>query len=313
MLFTISFCWFIIGRYKFFLTILLSKKFSFNLGFELWEILTAFTLALTLASFLLWYSGLQPKHIQDQFIWQEQSKSTLYNSGLEMDKVNLSGLKALPKAPTDYCQTTESDFQTNKTTYNQNKEVLQIQQKNIQSIKEGAKTNTSYTGSQKSFGSLLKSYENYLDKTKTGLEKKLFISEQVANIRKAKGVFCTKDKKIETLPLTTFQELSLERGASSDKNLQALADNSSDILNAVKGLESKTLTEIEPEKQELLKTKYQTFWLIEDIDQVNLELPTNSRADILVAFKEFENWQADFVKKEKDLDKKVVFIVRDAG
>jgi hypothetical protein len=78
-------------------------------------------------------------------------------------------------------------------------------------------------------------------------------------------------------------------------------------------LESKTLTEIEPEKQELLKTKYQTFWLIEDIDQVNLELPTNSRADILVAFKEFENWQADFVKKEKDLDKKVVFIVRDAG
>lgn len=228
-----------------------------------------------------------------------------------MDKVNSSGLKALPKLSTDYCQVTESGFQTNKTIYNENKEILQIQQKNIQLIKDDSKLNTTYTGSQKTFGNLLKSYDNYLEKTKTGLEKKLFISEQIATIRNKNGVFCKGDQKIENLPITAFQELSLEKATSNDKNLNEIANNSSSMLNTLKGLESKTLAEIEPEKQELLKTKYQSFWLVEDINQVNLELPTGSRADILVAFNEFENWQADFLKREKDLDKKVVFIVRD--
>lgn len=287
------------------------KKINFSLGFELWEILTAFTLALTLASFLLWSSGLEPRHIQEQFIWQEQAKNTLYNTALKMDKLNSSGINALSKTSTSYCQLDSYNLQTDKTIYNEQKESIQAEQKTIDLIKQKSKENTAYTGSKTLFTELLKSYQEYLQKSKDILEKKLFVSEQVVVIKNSSPVICKPGQKLGEIPKTAFQELALEKNSSNDKNLEILAQSSSQILNFVMGIEDKSINELSIEKQEFLKTKYQNIWSVQDILQVNFELPSSDRADILIALKKFEQWQLSFVQKEKRLDKKVVFVAKE--
>lgn len=287
------------------------KKINFSLGFELWEILTAFTLALTLASFLLWSSGLEPRHIQEQFIWQEQAKNTLYNTALKMDKLNSSGINALSKTSTNYCQLDSYNLQTDKTIYNEQKESIQAEQKTIDLIKQKSKENTAYTGSKTLFTELLKSYEEYLQKSKDILEKKLFVSEQVVVIKNSSPLICKPGQKLREIPKTAFQELALEKNSSNDKNLEILAQSSSQILNFVMGIEDKSINELSIEKQEFLKTKYQNIWSVQDILQVNFELPSSDRADILIALKKFEEWQLTFVQKEKGLDKKVVFVAKE--
>jgi hypothetical protein len=287
------------------------KKINFSLGFELWEILTAFTLALTLASFLLWSSGLQPRHIQEQFIWQEQAKNTLYNTALKMDKLNSSSINALSKTSTTYCQLDNYNLQTDKIIYNEQKESIQIEQKNLDLIKQRSKENTAHTGSKVLFEELVKSYDQYLQKSKDILEKKLFVSEQVIVIKNSSPVICNPDQKLRDLPTLAFQELALEKNSSDDKNLEILAQNSSEILNFAMGLEEKSIAELPVEKQEFLKTKYQNIWSVRDILKVNFELPSSDRADILIALKKFEDWQLSFVQKEKELDKKVVFVAKE--
>lgn len=56
------------------------KQPSIKLGFELWEVLTAFTVALTLASGLIWFSNLQPKNNQEAFLLQTKSKAAVYTN-----------------------------------------------------------------------------------------------------------------------------------------------------------------------------------------------------------------------------------------
>jgi hypothetical protein len=109
-----------------------NKKYL--LGFELWEVMTAFTIALTIASSLMWFSNLQPRNIQSEFVLQDQYKSSLYNLWVQTEHLK-SQAKALylpPEASQCYAGFANKDIQISEAEdYIQEIEALKIKNSEI--------------------------------------------------------------------------------------------------------------------------------------------------------------------------------------
>jgi hypothetical protein len=114
--------------------IITNSNKKYLLGFELWEVMTAFTIALTIASSLMWFSNLQPRNIQSEFVLQDQYKSSLYNLWVQTEHLK-SQAKALylpPEASQCYAGFANKDIQISEAEdYIQEIEALKIKNSEI--------------------------------------------------------------------------------------------------------------------------------------------------------------------------------------
>ena len=286
------------------------KKFqSLKLGFELWEILTAFTLALTLASMLLWFSSLQPKQIEDTFIRQDQAKNQLYNISIQLADINSVELRSVDLLPSDsVCSEIELKKDLDKTVYEKQKTRLNSINQDLDNIlKEDLLKNNSLNSTPK-FSEIAESFRTDINESFGFLEKKLYLSGQILILRETRNSWCNPDSiKINSQIVDLFKEFNSELD-----NLKT--DKSKILLKSTSEIE-KIFTSV-LENQNILSTEgkiklvenYKSLWSLQSIQELTeFNKIQNSQSQGRIA--DYENWQKKYIQDNPKLKSKAIFVV----
>jgi hypothetical protein len=285
------------------------KLKNLKLGFELWEILTAFTLALTVASMLLWFSSLQPGHTQDEFIWQDQAKNQLHNISMQVTDINGSELRAFSLLPSDtVCNddlklTTELDkkiYQTQKVKLNK----LNLE---IEDIKNQAQSKNIYVDSVPKLSEVAGGFSVQVKEADNFLEKKLYLSGQILELRTTRDNWCVDDDlKVGKQDLELFTNFNSELAKLDTKKSKNLLESTTDTKNILEKITDDN-TLFTPEIKAKLIENYKYLWSFQSIQELTEfnKIQNNQNNGRLA---DYEVWQKKYLESNPKLRTKVVFI-----
>jgi hypothetical protein len=282
-----------------------------RLGFEMWEIFTAFTLALTLASILMWFSNIQPRHIQREFAWQDQNKNSLYNISLKVEAAQSQAEINFAYTPNkDQGSCFENEF---KKTHSPIKNIL---------INELNSLNTELLQIQKDS----EGYHNYVEPSPTFEVLSTSLNDYILQVKKQQTVnqvLIQKDLELKKY-LTQFCQSKYDRGLIDTdvfKDFKNTVDGSNFgnremyiySVNTIEDLLKQLKSESEPVKVEVILDS-----LNKAITKIfSLELKRDDQAgkletsDFTQKVKDYEAWQKKFLTQNQSLGKKTVFIFED--
>lgn len=282
-----------------------------ELGFEMWEILTAFTIALTLASILLWFSSLAPRHLEREFVWQEKNKNTLYNLNKEVYFLNKTNPSFLSSNSTiDSVCKLNTPQEINKESYFETQARFSNIKEGYQKIKVDFNNYNSYLVTKPNFLELIDVSESYISKSNAILEKKNYLSTIVQNLRNRTLTLCSPENlELEKLLdfeflVETLEELKNFKVSEKEKVIEIIS-NLKAIAEKLKGY---SWSDVSEENKQIIINEYAQLWKLEAINFDNSSLG-NEYEEILKKFLEYENWQLSVIHKRKDLEKKVVFAI----
>lgn len=282
-----------------------------RLGFEMWEIFTAFTLALTLASILMWFSNLQPRHIQREFTWQDQNKNSLYNISLKVEAAQNESEVSISYTPNkDQGVCFESELKQTKSTL-KNTLVDDLSELNNQllQIQKESEDYHNYVEPTPSFTELSTSLNNYILKVKKQQSANQFLIQRDTELKKYLTLVCQSNYDVSQIDTSIFKDFKSIVSASSFANREMYIYS----VNTVEDLFKQLKIETDPGKIQL------------GLDSLNkaitklfsLELKSDDQADRLETsdftqkIKDYESWQKKFLAQNQNLGKKTVFIFED--
>jgi|GEM_PF-2865609 len=281
---------------------------NLKLGFELWEILTAFTLALTIASMLLWFSSLQPAHLQDEFIWHDQAKNQLYNISIKVNNINGSELRAFNLLPSDsVCSSLELNSDLEKTIYEKNKSNLSALNKDLDNIKNESKNRNNYLESTPKFTDVASSFTDEISKADEFLEKKLYISGRILELRKTRDSWCQESQVAVTKEnLELVDEINTELEKLTTKKSQELLTKTKEIKSDLENI-SKDPASFTAEIKSRLVENYKSLWSLQSIQELT-EFDKQNDSPGLGRLIDYETWQKKFTENNPKLRSRIVFI-----
>lgn len=285
-----------------------TKLKNLKLGFELWEILTAFTLALTLASMLLWFSSLQPGQIQDEFIWQDQAKNQLYNISVQVHNINGSELRAVSLLPSDsVCSNLELKSDLDKTLYEKQKNRLSSLNKDLDNIRNQANSRGGYLDSTPKFSEVAGGFSGEINQADGFLEKKLYISWQILELRKTRDNWCSDGNlKITKENLELFDEFNSELEKLTTKKSQELLINTKQIRLDLEAI-YKEPASFTPEIKNKLIENYKQLWSLQSIQELT-EFDKTQDTQSRGRLNDYETWQKKYTENNPKLRSKIVFV-----
>jgi hypothetical protein len=281
-----------------------NKKYL--LGFELWEVMTAFTIALTIASSLMWFSNLQPRNIQSEFVLQDQYKSSLYNLWVQTEHLK-SQAKALylpPEASQCYAGFANKDIQISEAEdYIQEIEALKI--KNSE-IGESIQKVDRFISPEISLQSVSTSFRGYLQTFVDGQNETLKLAKATLTSQQLVSQSCTQGWTLPPKDIVTLKaNLMIIKDLGKANNLQDL-DKLGDLIFA----DSTAVEEVvwEESEKSQLEALSQSVWSLNYLDIRSQSKLLEQEDRLILNFKDYESWQKEFVSQNSFLAAKVVYI-----
>jgi hypothetical protein len=279
----------------------------------MWEIFTAFTLALTLASILMWFSNLQPRQIQREFTWQDQNKNSLYNLSLKVEAVNSDPTISnsyIPSGDPGICF--ENGQKNIITGTEENSLIKDLNSLNTELylILKASEEYRDYVQSSPSFEELATSLDDYITEIKNQHGANRLLIQKDIELKDYLSQLCQAKYDKELVDTSYFKDLRTLNNSSSFTNREMYIYTANIVENLLKELkEVNDPVSLETIVDSLNKavTKMFTLELKSDTQQGRLET-TNFAQKI----KDYESWQKKFLIQNKNLSKKAVFIFEDS-
>jgi len=282
-----------------------------RLGFEMWEIFSAFTLALTLASILMWFSNLQPRHIQREFAWQDQNKNSLYNISLKVEASQSESAISLAYIPNkDQGACFENEFKKSQPLIKNNLiDELNALNTELLQIQKDSEDYHNYVEPSPSFETLSTSLDDYILQVKKQQTSNKALIQKDIEFKKYLTQLCQSKYDTNLLDTGIFKDFKSTVNGSNFSNREMYiytVNTLEDLLQQLKG-------EGEPAKVEIILDS-----LVKAITKIfSLELKSDNQAgkletsDFTQKVKDYEAWQKKFLTQNQNLGKKTVFIFED--
>jgi len=276
-----------------------------SLDFELWEILTAFTLAFTLASVLIWFSTLQPKRLQNEFLSLEKNKNSLYNLATQVEEINTKKSQLLFDEKTQSCL---KDLKPDTVLDKKNQAGLQVLENSYNNIKLVNSQNTLTIEPQPSLKTIDENFINYLSTSKSLLNQNTQFNQQLSDFSQTLNSLCLDNPELSGNYLFAVSDFESILSTSNNPSLEPAKTS----LNILK----KTLLENNPTNSKKL-SKEQIQGIIKEArivvslnaeDFINFETSQTAKDKLFISLKNLENWQKSYITKNPPLKEKVVFI-----
>jgi hypothetical protein len=275
------------------------------MGFELWEVLTAFTVALTLASILMWYSNIQPRQNQESYLWQNQEKNSLYNIWLRADYVQ-------KKMTSSYIvQNIDGDCGENLIELEISKDANQSQIDDIQSLIGRSKTLESKISDNKSglrsdpdFKSISSNLTQYLENVVKTQNNKLQVSQTLLDTQKLLSETCQNFYIIPESKNWLIDSLAEQiKSSSTDQAKLTLKD-----IKDIKDIYSKSEEPLDDEDREKLNSKFKAIWETDYQDLLDSSGLWEDKNSILDNLKNYEKWEKEYSLNKDYLITRSVYI-----
>jgi predicted nuclease with TOPRIM domain len=256
------------------------------LGFEIWELLMAFTITLTVASSILWFSSYRSRYVDEEFIWQDQAKTRLYNLSLRADH-NINPSKSS-------CNNLikEDNLQDCK------QKITEIRNE-FDTLNNQIKENAVYLNPKPNLSELAIEYDKYFQAILSDLEKNVYISKKTIELQKSLTQSCEEKKAFKT-DLINELEGEISKNEKTDSILKSLDKNA-------KKVKEEDLT---PENIEAKCVELKPFLELKDTSiliDYSSQKYFDSGYDLL---SKYEDWQSQYTSQEPQTMSKVVFITK---
>ena len=283
-----------------------------RLGFEMWEIFTAFTLALTIASILMWFSNLQPRHIQREFTWQDQNKNSLYNISLKVEAAeNQSAMTTAytPSKSPGNCFENEFTKSQMEMGLNTPESYLNEINENLKQIQKDSESYHDYVEPNPNFDSLTKSLNYFIDDVKEQQRANELLIKKDIELKVFLSKLCLNNYSVELIDTSIFNSFKELASDSNFTNKEIYLYTTKLITNSLGQLkENKDPQKIELFTSSLNKNIAELFALELKSDTSFGKLETS---DFNRKIKDYEIWQKQFLAQNPSLGKKTVFIYQD--
>jgi hypothetical protein len=266
------------------------------LGFELWEVLTAFTVALTIASGLMWFSNLRPRQAQESYLWQNQHKNSLHvlwqRSEFETEK--LSSYYSFSEVSGE-CGVNFNEISINQSrrdTYNDSLTDIKSKIRNIETKHDEKNI---FIASDPKFIDLTESLRVYLNSRVTQNDKEYLLAKNLLATQKFLSQSC--------LGEYTFD---LSQTAELDELLNQF--NSEPEIPEHESFRSlKSEIEADSPNIEKVKSLTQDIFRIRYTDLTNLDTPIELREEFEEILESYELWEWEFVQGNEYLAQRSVY------
>jgi cell fate (sporulation/competence/biofilm development) regulator YlbF (YheA/YmcA/DUF963 family) len=280
------------------------------LGFELWEVMTAFTIALTIASSLMWFSNLQPRNIQSEFTAQDQLKSSLYTLWTDTNNIQEQGSALyLPPASTEcFSQFFEKSID------------VQQAEDYIQSIEEVRAQNQTL-GDQidevnnfvKGEPGLLEAQEvldTYLSLFSSIENTKLTLAQITLQIQQTLSELCQNGWLMQENEVDTLRELRNRLNTVEDASLREFDSALKNIISELEtiGTDLPETPALTPEITQELNTQSIPVWSVSYQELYNQADLFQQEDRFLLALQDYETWQREFSESNSFLTARTVYI-----
>ncbi len=275
------------------------------MGFELWEVLTAFTVALTLASILMWYSNIQPRQNQESYLWLNQEKNSLYNMWLQGDNIqkNISSSYVV--------QSIEGECGNNLNDLKITKEPHQEITENLEEVIGNSKNLTSKIDDSKiglrsdpEISVISKDLTNYLEQFKTNQEDRFQLSQTLLDTQKMLSETC---QTFYTLPASKswlMDSLTEQIKDSPTEQAKALVEE----IKSIKGVYNKSEDPLDDKDRSDLNVRFNAVWKVDYKDLLDSTALWESKNNIIDKLKDYEQWERGYTQNKDYLISKSVFI-----
>lgn len=286
---------------------------GFRFGFELWEILTMFTVVLTIASSIMWFNNLTPMNVQNDFLQVEKEKHFIFSKYYTFESTLNKKLNILPNQKlSTSCYTEILQTQLNSEPFDTSYDTIKSSLKYVQATTKNINYSKSSNLDEQVFSKLLNSYQNYLQGILNRLENQYIFERQILAIKKQTVKVCIA-KQADTIGelnllkkrLEDLQEFNFDQFYSWKDNLSAFI-SSIQYIYASGG-----------ENAEILKTsdyidnlsqRYGNIFQIQYNFSKYQKAITTENADLENSLKQLEAWQKDFTVDKENYKGKIVYI-----
>lgn len=288
---------------------------SRRLDIEIWQILILITTVLSIASSLMWFSNLQPRSLEEEFVFLDRSKNTLYNLKQKFD-ADQAQRPQLPRLVLNQkCYTDVQNYKLPEDFYKSSIYSLTDLQKKVATIRidseaklDKYKINSGYQDLTESLDRYALEYKMYLEKEKLFVDKTMAIQIKASQL--CSGPVDQVESKLDEI------DKELEDLTNADPVYNTWADGvrtwRNDTLDLVRLLQSGNFS-LEQLQQSLLKFRdgyVQIFTIKFDQDKA-MEKVRQMQKEIQTRFQEVEKWQTQLVASNKKLRSKMVIITSD--
>jgi hypothetical protein len=263
-----------------------------NVKFETWEILTVFTIILTIASSLVWVSAFYPKNVENNFLWLERNKHKTYNIFLKIQKLSLKPLLNKDiKSDECYKQIIEINLETEDFQDKQN-EIKNLQTE-IAEIEKNKREQNLFGSFENNFNELLDNLDKYSEKTYKYQTETFNISQRLLTLKQSLSKVCSNFEENYPREKTVLQSLSQQ--ILGNQNFQ---NNLNNLLN-----------EFETNKysQEEIVAKISQFMILQETSFLQFEKLKPDQDSFISKIETFETWQKN--NMPNDTEKKIVFLL----